>query len=62
MRKDTEITEISDLPNKGFKAAILKVFQHAIINMLETKFFFKSQQINRRYKETLSGNVINKNT
>ena len=62
MRKDTEITEISDLPNKDFKAAIIKVFQHAIINMLETNFFLKSQQINRRYKETLSGNVINKNT
>lgn len=61
MSKDTEITDISDLPNKDFKAAIIKVFQHAIRNLLETNFFKKSQQINRRYKETLSGNVINKN-
>ena len=39
MRKETQITEISDLPNKDFKAAIINVFQQAIINMLETNFF-----------------------
>lgn len=50
MRKETQITEISDLPNKDLKAAIINVFQQAIINMLETNFFLKSQQINRRYK------------
>ena len=39
MRKDTEITGISDLPSKDFKAAIIKVFQHANRNLLEKIFF-----------------------
>ena len=39
MSKDTEITDISDLPNKDFKAAIIKVFQQTIKKSLETKKF-----------------------
>ena len=39
MRKDTEITGISDLPSNDFKAAIIKVFQQTIKKSLETKKF-----------------------
>ena len=33
----TEMTEILELSDKDFKAAIIKIFQQAIMNMLETK-------------------------
>lgn len=44
--------EVLELSGINYKAAILKMLQQPIMNMLETKWKNrKSQKINRRYKE-----------
>lgn len=45
-----------ELSNKYLKGAVIKMLRWAIKVTLETNEKFKSQQGNRRYKESLHGN------
>ena len=56
------MTEMLGLSDKDFKAAIVKMFQWAITNVLETNKKGKSQQRSRWYKEELNGNFRTKKT
>lgn len=58
--------EMAELSDKDFKAIIIKIFQQAIVNMLETNEKLESsskekfKQRNRKYKEKLNRNFITK--
>ena len=58
--------EMAELSDKDFKAIIIKIFQQAIMNMLETNEKLESsskekfKQRNRKYKEKLNRNFITK--
>lgn len=45
-----------ELPDKNFKASVIKILQWAITNTPETNEKTESQQRNKRYKEQRSGN------
>ena len=59
---NAEMTHMLEFSNHGFKADMIKMFQRAFVNMLETKEKEKKkrkpQQRNRRYNEELNGNFI----
>lgn len=52
----TELTEMSELSNKNFKATIHKTNQQVIMSTTETNEKTESQQRNKRYKVQPSGN------
>ena len=53
--------EMAELSDKDFKAIIIKIFQQAIVNMLETNEKLESsskekfKQRNRKYREETNG-------
>lgn len=57
---NTKMTKVLEVADKDFKAAMMKMFQQAITNMLETNEQIKPQQRNRRYQKEPNGSFRTK--